>query len=267
MSGATPAAFVTGVGLLGPGMPSWTDAVHTLRGELPWVNAATVLPAPQSLPPAERRRVGPSVKLTLASGLEAARHAGIEPATLPAIFTSSGGDGQNCHEICEALATDERQISPTRFHNSVHNAASGYWGIATGATAASNALCAHDGSFGAGLLEALAQGHAERTPVLLLAYDSPYPEPIHSFRPIPHAFGVALVLSPASGPAALARITANLSHATADTLEGPLEEVRRAIPAARCLPLLQRLARGGAGSVVLDYLPHARLAVEVTPCR
>ena len=40
-------------------------------------------------------------------------------------------NGQVIHEICEALATDEREVSPTRFHNSVHNASAGYWGIAT----------------------------------------------------------------------------------------------------------------------------------------
>ena len=45
----------------------------------------------------------------------------------------------------------------------MHNAASGYWGIATGATPAANALCAYDGSFAAGLLEALTQVVIERT--------------------------------------------------------------------------------------------------------
>ena len=102
------------------------------------------------------------VKLALAAGLEATRQAGADPAQLPAIFTSSGGDGQNCHEICQALASAERQLSPTRFHNSVHNAAAGYWSIATGATPASNALCAYDASFAAGLLEALTQVAIER---------------------------------------------------------------------------------------------------------
>jgi hypothetical protein len=267
MSAALLSAHVDGVGLLGPGLSSWTDAVHVLSGEVSWAPAPTVLPAPQSLPAAERRRTGPSVKLTLATGLEATRHAGIEPATLPAVFTSSGGDGQNCHEICAALATAERQISPTRFHNSVHNAAAGYWGIATGATPASTALCAHDASFGAGLLEALTQVIAERTAVLLLAYDSAYPEPINGVRSIPDAFGVALVLTPARGPATLARIEAHLSDAPADPMSGPLEDLRRAIPAARSLPLLARLASPQGGSVVLDYLPHVRLALTVSRCR
>ena len=35
-------------------------------------------------------------------------------------------DCDNVHAICESLATPERQVSPTRFHNSVHNAAAGW---------------------------------------------------------------------------------------------------------------------------------------------
>ena len=103
--------------------------------------------------------------------------------------------------------------------------------------------------------------------MLLIAYDTGYPEPIHAARPIPDACGVAMVLAPANTPAALARIEAHFTDAPAEALKGPLEELRRTIPAARALPLLECLARGTAGTVVLEYLPHARLSVEVTPCR
>jgi len=259
-------AWVEGVGVLGPGLPDWPAAVRVLRAQQPWQSAPTVLPAPQCLPAAERRRTGAVVKLALAVGLEAARHAGADAASLPAVFTSSGGDGANCHEICEVLASPERLISPTRFHNSVHNAAAGYWGIATGATAACNALCAYDASFGAGLLEAMTQVATERRAVLLIAYDASYPEPLRSARPIPDAFGVALVLAPRAGERSLAQLRADLTQAPADRLADPqLERLRSAIPAARSLPLLGQLARGAAGRAVLEYLER-RLAVEVSAC-
>ena len=48
-------------------------------------------------------------------------------------------------------------ISPTRFHNSVHNAAAGYWTIGAGCMQATTALSAYDATFAEGLLEALAQ--------------------------------------------------------------------------------------------------------------
>jgi hypothetical protein len=263
-----PGAYLEGIGVLGPGMPSWPAAARVLRGETPWESVPTVLPAPQLLPPAERRRMGSLVRLTLAVGLEACAHAGADPAGLPAVFSSSGGDGQNCHEICQALASAERLISPTRFHNSVHNAAAGYWGIATHATPAANALCAHDASFGAGLLEAVCQVAAEQRRVLLIAYDANSPEPLFGVRPIPDAFAVALVLAPERSAAALAHLALAFSAARADTLAPQaLESLRRAIPAARSLPLLERLARGGGGTVVLDYLEEPRLGVELSACR
>jgi hypothetical protein len=227
-----------------------------------------VLPAPQCLPAAERRRIGGIVKLALAVGLEAAARAAADPAALPAVFTSSGGDGLNCHEICQMLASAERQLSPTRFHNSVHNAAAGYWGIATGATPASNALCAHDASFAAGLLESMVQAIIEHTRVLLIAYDTSYPEPMHAVRPIPDAFGVALVLSPDAGPTSQVRLQASLGEAPAAALTDPgLERLRASIPAARSLPLLAQFARRTSARVVIDYLEHQRLSVEVSACR
>src|SRR5207244_222580 len=132
------------------------------------------------LPSAERRRTGAVVRLALTAGLEATERAGVDAARLPAVFTSSGGDGENCHEICQVLASADRQLSPTRFHNSVHNAAAGYWGIATGRPARSTALGAYDAGVGAGLLEALTQVVAEGPAVLLIAYDASHPEPMRS---------------------------------------------------------------------------------------
>ena len=258
-------AAIESVGVLGPGLPDWPATARVLCGTSPWERAATVLPPPLTLPPAERRRTGAVVRLTLAAGLEATGRAGVDPARLPAVFSSSGGDGQNCHEICETLASADRQLSPTRFHNSVHNAPAGYWGIATGATAAANSLCAHDASFGAGLLEAMCQVEVEGTPVLLIAYDMSYPEPMRSVRPIPEAFAVALLLTPATTGRGLAHIGVSLGDGPADRVDdAALEQLRVTVPAARSLPLLAHLARGTCGRVRVDYLDGARLALEVT---
>src|SRR5207302_8203620 len=264
---AALAAYVDGIGLLGPGIGDWPAGARVLTGQTPWARAPTVLPAPECLPSAERRRTGTVVRLALAVGLEATARAGAAPAALAAVFASSGGDGQNCHEICEVLASSERQLSPTRFHNSVHNAAAGYWSIATGATAASSALCAFDASFAAGLLEALVQVVVDRTAVLLIAYDASYPQPLHAKRPIADAFAVALVLAPEARAASSARLTATFTDASTDRIPEPqIEALRSSIPAARCLPLLRRLARRETGCAVIDYLDTQRLAVEVVPC-
>jgi hypothetical protein len=264
---STLTGFIHSIGVLGPGLADWPSTRAVLSGELPHVAARTVLPPPAVLPPAERRRAGRVIKLALAVGAEAAAGApgaAVDARALPTVFTSSGGDGDNCHEICAALASRERQISPTRFHNSVHNAAAGYWSIAYGCTEASTSLCAGDGSFGAGLLEALSQLACSARPVLLLAYDADYPQPLYAKRPIPDAFGVALLLVPARTAADQPRVQLTLSDAPAATMDSAvLESMRGSIPAARSLPLLERLAQRRDGTVILDYLDSGRLALEV----
>jgi hypothetical protein len=260
-------AWIEGIGFLAPGLPDWPTARAVLRGEQPYENAPSVLPAPSILPPAERRRASRVVKLTLAIGLEAAAHAGADVATLATVFSASGADGHNCHALCEQLASDDRQISPTRFHNSVHNAAAGYWGIATGAMAPCQVICAYDASFGAALIDALGQVVLDRQPTLLIAYDSEYPEPLFAKRPVPDVAGVALLLTPERSERSLASITVRPESAAAEPLaNAALEALRTAIPALRALPLLQKLARGEAGQVCLDYLPPMQLQVDIELC-
>jgi len=259
-------ASLEGIGLLGPGLADWRAGLAILAGRAGYQPSATVLPPPAALPAAERRRAGKAVKLALAVGQEAAAAAGLDSSTLATVFSSSGGDGYNCHEICATLASGDRRISPTRFHNSVHNAPAGYWGIAVGAMSPSSVLCGFDASFGAGLLEALTQVAVDGIRTLLIAYDTDYPEPLRRVRPIFDAFGVALVLAPADSPRAWAEITVALAAEAPDPLaNADLEALRVAIPAARSLPLLQAIAQGLPRRVVIDYLAPLRLVVEVAP--
>ena len=260
-------AYVSGIGVLGPGMASWQDTSAIVTGRIPYVPARTVLLVPTLLPSAERRRTGRVVKLAMAVALEATTRAAIDPAQLASVFSSSGGDGDNCHDLCQALALAGREISPTKFANSVHNAAAGYWSIATSAKMESSVLCAYDASFGAGLLEAMTYVAVDGEAVLLVSYDTEYPEPIHAKRMIPDAFGCALVLTPGRTPTSLARIRLTLQDGSADQMsQAALEELRSSIPAARCLPLLRQLALGTPGSVVLDYLDVSRVVLAVEPC-
>lgn len=255
---------VDGIGLFGPGLSGWSQAREVLAGRINLKISPTQLPPVETLPPAERRRVGVAIKLSMAIGYEAARNAGSDTAQLATVFSSAEGDCDNCHAILETLASDDRAISPTRFHNSVHNAPSGYWGIASGCMAPSTSLSAYDATFAAGLLEAATQAVTSGAPCLLLAYDTPFPEPLHSLRPIPHAMGIAMVLNPLKTAASRALLTLNLS--TDDTTSLPdagLEELRIRIPAARGLPLMGLLAKGSCGSVVIDYLDSLHLKIDV----
>ena len=259
--------WIDGIGVIAPGLESWATASDVLAGRTPYIAAPTVLPAPAVLPAAERRRASRLVKVALGVGLEAVNHAGADAATLPTVFCSSSGDGHNCHALCETLASDDRAVSPTRFHNSVHNAAAGYWGIATGAMAPSQVLCAFDAGFAAGLLEAATQVASAQTPVLLVVYDAEYPEPIFAKRPVPDAGGIALLLTPTRGRASLAAAKVSLGGTASQSLpDTALEKLRTDIPAMRGLPVLQAVASGRSETVRLDYLAPLSLEVEVSPC-
>jgi hypothetical protein len=261
------AADLAGIAVLGPGLTDWAHARAVLAGEQPFVHTATAVPAPALLPPNERRRSGLAVKIALAVGAAALEGGAQDAAGLATVFTSSSADGDTCHAICEQLAGSDRLISPTRFHNSVHNAPSGYWSIATRSMAASTSLCGYDASFGAGLIEAFALLNAQRRPVLLIAYDAPYPEPLLSKRAVRHAFGLALLLAPLPGAAAPARLELALTDAAPEPLaDASLESLRRNVPTARSLPLLALLARGAAGGAVIEYLDRPNIALQVTPC-
>lgn len=266
MSSTPLQAFVTGIGLLAPGLPDWAAAAAVLRGQQAHAPMPTVLPSPELLPPAERRRASRVIKLALGVGLSAVQQAGADASLLVTVFAASGADGHNCHALCEQLAGADRQVSPTRFHNSVHNAAAGYWGIATRSMAPCQVIGAYDASFGAGLLDALAQVVIDARPVLLIAYDSEYPEPLHAKRDTPDCGGVALLLAP-SGEGALGRLTVTPTTDAAERLaDASLESLRRSIPALRALPLLQRMAGGAADETVLDYLAPMQLRVGWQPC-
>lgn len=260
--------FIEAAAVLGPGLPGWAAARPILAGSAPYVPADLVLPRFEVLPAAERRRVGLVVKLSISVGLQALEQAGRAGDAMPTVFTSSGGDGEVIDEICTMLAGSDRLISPTRFHNSVHNAPSGYWGIATGSRAPSTSLCAFDWSFGAGLLEAATQASVDREGVLLIAYDLPYPEPLRAVRPIRHPFASALLIARERGPRSMAACELGSGGAGAPSRmqDDKLEQLRRDNPAARSLPLLAALAGAGAMQVAIESTAGNILALSVTHC-
>jgi Beta-ketoacyl synthase, N-terminal domain len=267
MSGRVLRVAVEAVELRGPGLANWIEARPILAGSEPYRSTPVALEPPNQLSPAERRRAIPSVKLALAVGAAAVEQSGRDASTLPAVFASSGADGDTISAILTALMARDREVSPTRFHNSVHNAPSGYWGIAMQSREAVTSLSCHDASFAAGLLEAAVQAVSADRPVLLVAYDLPYPEPLNHARRIEGSFGVAFVVSPVPSDRALVELALAITAAGKVTrcADCGLEDLRRGNPAARSLPLLAMLAGGLTGRIRLDF-SHGALEVGVFPC-
>ncbi|WP_156963646.1 beta-ketoacyl synthase chain length factor [Muricoccus aerilatus] len=250
---------IAGIGLLGPGLPGWQASRAVLAGGVPWEPAPVALPPPAALPPTERRRTSPSVRLALAAAGEAAEGSGLPPAELETVFASSNGDGAVVGSILEALTVPDGAISPTQFHNSVHNAAAGYWGIAMGSTRASVSLGGHDDSFATGLVQAVASVVARSVPVLFCAYDAPLAPPLDAKRPTDAPFAVALVLVPEGG----VPLSVELAPDAEVTPAGEMEALARGNPAARSLPLLRALAAGRAARVALPLADGGAVVLEV----
>lgn len=267
--------FVEGVGIAGPGLNGWQASQPVLAGAAPYIDASVVIPPGDLLPSAERRRTGLPVKLAMAVGIEAIAQSQRNASELPSVFASSTGDGDNIHYIFEMLANNGREVSPTRFHNSVHNAPSGYWSIATKSMSPSTSLACFDASFVAGLIEAATQTLAGGNAVVLIAYDATYPQPLHAARPISATFGVALVLAGNKTNRSLAELEIVISrkhNASTPVANAELEALRVGTPAARSLPLLAALAALNSEKfetpdrIYFDYIAGNQLDVVVRPC-
>ena len=251
------------VGLIGPGLAGWQASRAVLRGEWPFSKDPLPPLRVEMLPPNERRRTSALIRPALAAALDAVGDGLSEMGDVATVFASSGGDAETVDKICRTLNVASHPVSPTLFHNSVHNAPAGYWAIATGSRAPSSSICAYDGSFAAGLLDAVCQVGAEQRRVLLVAYDVPPPPPLHARRPLTDPFGCALLLD--RGPPGPGVEVVLLQEESEDRLADPrLEQLRTGSPAARALPLLVALAKGRPARVVLPYLPGSSVAIRVT---
>lgn len=266
--------YVLSIAILGPGLPHWNVAQSILNGKQCYQWADFEIPTVTSLSPTERRRVGKLVRLALTVGNAAVQAAAIDASTLATVFTSSSGDGDNCDAIFTTLAhpeKNERLISPTRFHNSVHNAPAGYWSIANQCMLPSTSLCAYDASFAAGLVEACCQAMWTDKPILLISSDVMYPYPLSDIRPMGSNFAVAMVLNAVATDAALAKLTLKYAAESETRMEiCELDELRLSNPSARCLPLLQAIAQKALHSdrtapqkIHLEYIEPLSLEVVV----
>ena len=195
--------FVEAVGVLAPGLQDWDATKSVLLGEQPFRAAPLAPVAPASLPPAERRRSSPTVRLAIAVAEQAVRRSSLAPHKMAMVFSSRETAGDITHRLCEVLA-GSRDVSPTDFHNSVHNAPSGYYSIAMNAKLAASSVCRGRWSFAAGLLNAAAQAFTDKIPMLYVCYDSPLPAPLCDVMPIIESTAIALVLTPAPAPASMA---------------------------------------------------------------
>ena len=255
---------VDAVGVLAPGLPDWETASAVLAGRRAFVSAALDAPQPTCLAPAERRRSSPTVRLAIAVAEQALRQTSLAPQDMAMVFSSYEAAGVITHQLCEVLA-GSREVSPTLFHNSVHNAPSGYYSIAMNARRAASSVCRGEWSFAAGLLDAAAQVVADKVPVLYVCYDSPLPPPVCEVMPVIEPTAIALVLRPGDDSASLAMWdVAIVPRRGVAAWQDCVPLAWHANASARGFSALESLAHPGCSIALLPLSPE--LDLEVTRC-
>ena len=256
---------IDGIGLWAPGWANWHAARAGLRGELQ-SDPAVIKPSPALLAAAERRRAPLAVLLACEVATQACAESGHSPDTLASVFASTHGDLVITDYMCATLASAPRELSPIKFHNSVHNAPAGYWTIAARCHAASTSISSWHSTFATALFEAAVQTHAEQLPVLLAAYDTNSPGPLTEVSPSSSIFGVAMVVSPTHDQGASLRL-----HFNAQTQPDALVDLPSAFAgmaastpmAAQSLPLLAALASARPHLLQLQAGRQSTLGIEV----
>ena len=256
-------AYIEGIAIWSPQLPGWDDAQRIFRGEMPVPQATLSRPTPSLLPPNERRRAPDTVAVSLEVASKACAQAGRDPASLPCIFASTNGDIATTDYMCETLAQTPHLLSPTKFHNSVHNAAAGYWAIATGCMAGYTALSANAYTFSTGLLAALVQVQTDDNDILYVAYDTEARGPLATMAPSAGKLGCALVLSPRPTDNSLFALhwqTLEQNQPQDLTVSGEFAPLVAGNAMAACLPMLESLS--GTGGLV-TYPIGQQLALEL----
>jgi len=254
---------IHGIGAWGPGFGSWAQLVDGV-GHGRWADEAPL--APERIPPRERRRSPRFVRMAVEVMGQACAAAGAEPADLAVVFATAMSDMRTNDYMCLALADNPAAVSPTRFHNSVNNAATGYWSIATESHAASNALCAFRDSAAMGLLEAAAQVAAEQRPVLLVVQDEVAPPALEHICPSAADLALAALLAPAgSDPRAIGRwrLETAPGSVASPVLPKALRDRCAGNPAADLLPFLLAHAGPEKTGAAIEMPLHAGLAMRL----
>ena len=259
---------VRGIGLWSRGLAGMADfAAARQDGFAALAGATFAAPRPAAIPARERRRAGLAINLAVEVAHQACEAAQVDKATIPSVFASALGDSATMDYMCRKLAGRDKLLSPTKFHNSVHNAPSGYWTISTGNRAPSTFISCFLHSFAAGLLEAASQAVAADGAVLLVASDIAATDPLNDLAAITETFGAAFVIEPAgAAPGAEVRFVAEPAEPPVPRTAA-LAALAEGNPVGCALALIEQCVASDSAAAASLRFPAAPCgAVEWRPC-
>jgi hypothetical protein len=175
--------FVKGVGFWTPG---FADS-HALAEGKP--DAAVTDPSCDLLPARLARRTSVLTRMAIAVTSQAAKEAQLDIARVPTVFASVNGEIDTLHALLDMLYGDG-ELSPTRFHNSVYNTASGYFSIAAANKSFSTTIVSGAETIAVGLLEAVCLLEEHPTVIVTFAEESTRLPMVLARNPIAAAFAL-----------------------------------------------------------------------------
>ncbi len=250
---------IDGIGVWGPGFSSWHELKNCLRGSGEFDSDQATGPKPEIIPANERRRAPLPVRLAVETSWQASQQSGIAPSALSCVFSSGFGDIDITNYMCTTLNTEAKLLSPTKFHNSVHNAPAGYWTISTNCMQPASSVAGFKETTPVTLLEAMAQLVTDQEPSLLTFCDGPAKGQLISVLINDQPFAASLVLSPVTKGEELNKGDALLKVSVVqESAEWPvletlaLQSLYLNNPSARILCLLESLAHLEKGSATVS---------------
>lgn len=241
-------ARLCGVGMWTPAYADFDAWVAAgLPNDLHVSDSAAPAPPALLLHPRLRRRTSTLTRAAVTALEAALAGSGVAIDQVRFVLVSSFGEIETTVELLAQLGEPGGPISPTKFHNSVHNTATGYLSIASGNNRESTALAGGPHNLEIGLLEALAGLAETGDDVVLLFAEELLPRPFERSDADP-TFAVALHLKSSStgegegdgdlelrvtnwtrGPHSLAALAAP----SLPTMVAPIVELLRAVAGLR----------------------------------
>ena len=257
---------IKAVGGWGQNYTNWEELSELLTTGNTAENTASS-PKPEIIPANERRRAPLPVKLAIESSWQATQAADLDPKDLACVFVSGLGDTQLTDYMCKTLSGENMQLSPTKFHNSVHNAAAGYWTISTGCMKAANSVAGFNESVSLALFEAFCQCIEENTPVLITFYDSPVSEILKPLLKNEQSFSAAIIIEPSQSDSDVNTLEMEVSSKASQwpdlDLETNLQTSYKENPSAKILAVLKMLTANKEDSVTLPLSAETSLQLTL----
>ena len=245
---------ILSVGAWGSDFTNWEELQTKLLQKIvlndsPVTKAETSpAPKPSIIPANERRRAPLPVKMAVEVSSQALDASGLASPDVACVFGSGLGDTEITDYMCRAVNTESRQLSPTKFHNSVHNAAAGYWTISTHCMKSANSIAAFHETAGLCLMEAASQCIAHNEPVLITLFDTKAHSVYREIFDCESDFAAAILICPENmitetPPIASLTLQTTVSNIPLpELINGELNHLYQTNPAAKILALLEPLA-------------------------